>query len=102
MSEQRILSLEDHLAIARKLHQGSDGRVGLWPMFRLVRWVDERMGLGTKEKGEEIAHLVEQAREETGLDGELTGEAISFIALAEHLIDLLPVVEEAVRKVRQA
>ena len=102
MDKSKILSLGDLVAVAKELHLVHGGRVGLWPMFRLVMWADQRMGLSPDHRENEINHLIRQARQEVELDGEPTGEAVSLIALAESLADLLPVVEEAVLKARQA
>ena len=55
----RILDLRDYVQIAEQVHSESDGKVGLWPIFNLVRWIDERLGLSLLGRHNEIRQLVE-------------------------------------------
>ncbi len=95
----KILSVRDMLDVALKIHEQQDGVVGQLPLFRLVKWVDERMGVTYEKRIVEIWSLVTQAQREN-LSGERTADAISFDAVMERFPDILMDVKKAVAAAR--
>ncbi len=94
------MNLKDVLKIAEQLHQKKGGEIGLWPIFQIVRWTDERMGLGEIKREQEIRHLVAHARNETNLGGEPTLDALSFDAIPDRLSSLVITTERLITKAR--
>lgn len=95
----RILSTDNWLAIAKQLNQQQNGVYGKLPLFKLVQWVDERMGMGSAERFLQISQLVANARLEQ-VDGERTADAISFDRVEADLSVLVPIVVAAVEMAR--
>ena len=95
----KLLSVQDMLDIAMAVWRKLGGRIGQLPLFKLVQWTNERMGLDSADRNTEIASLIFQAQQET-LRGEKTADAISFDSVMENLQNVLAGVEKAVREAR--
>jgi len=96
-----MLTLRDLLAVAEEVHRELDGRMELWPIFNLVRWTDQRMGLRPITQEVEIRGLVIQTSREKDLYGESTSDAIAFKRLGGMIGELLPIARVAILKKRR-
>ena len=94
------MNLKDVLEVAEQLHRERGSEIGLWPIFQVVRWTDERMGLRAIEREQEIRRLVSHARNEANLGGERTLDALSFDAVPEHLSSIIIAAGRLVTKAR--
>jgi hypothetical protein len=91
----KILSVQDMLDVALKVHEQQGGGIGQLPLFRVVQWVNERMGMTHGQRIFEIGSLITQAqRENIGI--KRTADAISFDAVVERFQTVLMDVEKAV------
>ncbi|KKU16348.1 MAG: hypothetical protein UX26_C0026G0001, partial [Parcubacteria group bacterium GW2011_GWC1_45_9] len=96
----KMLSMRDMLEIALEVNVELNGRVGQAPLFRLVQWVDERMGMDQNKRRGEIEVLVSYARREA-VNGARTYDAVSFDIVDERFTGALNAVERAVAKARK-
>ncbi len=94
------MDLKDVLEVAEQLHRERGGEVGLWPIFQIVRWTDERMGLEAVKREQEIRHLVDYAEDETNSPGERTMDALSFDAVSGRLTRIIIAAEILVAEAR--
>jgi len=89
--------------IAGQIHAESGGAIGLWPLFNLVKWVDEMFGLGDDELIAEVDMLVLQRRAEINFSRDKTLDTLSFNALARMAgINLKKLLSEVKRSVAVA
>jgi hypothetical protein len=96
----KILHAEDLLLVAKEVHETVGGQIGLFPLFWIVAWVDERMGLDAEARQNEIDQLVRYQMGAT-VNGELTNDAITFKAVHEHLRIVVSATTVAVQKARK-